>query len=129
MNKNNEYYKYFGYSVVLLTLALLISGCAAKLKWLDQKVGEGLKQIEKNQDRPMDKENSEDSFGQIKELTKEQKQKIDSWIEENNLNRYGDPADTMYIGGTPLFNEATGENIDRYDYILGKHSDLLEKID
>jgi hypothetical protein len=27
----------------------------------------------------------------------------------------------MYAGGTPLFNEATGRQIDRLDYIYRKH--------
>jgi hypothetical protein len=29
----------------------------------------------------------------------------------------------MYAGGTPLFNEATGKTMDRYDYIVMKHPD------
>lgn len=46
---------------------------------------------------------------------------IDSWLQENNLNQYGDPKDTMYAGGTPLFDERTGERTDRYDYIVKNH--------
>jgi len=57
-----------------------------------------------------------------KELTfEEEKLLIDKWIQEQDLNQNGDPKDTVYTGGTPLFNEATGERIDRYDYILEKH--------
>jgi hypothetical protein len=52
-----------------------------------------------------------------------EKQQIQSWIEENDLNKYGDPKNTLYPGGTPLYNEGTGETIDLYDYILGKHPD------
>ena len=52
------------------------------------------------------------------------KQRIDQWIKDNNLNPYGDPRDTMYMGGTPLFNEATGKSKDRYEYILEKHPEL-----
>lgn len=48
---------------------------------------------------------------------------IDMWIGANNLNQYGDSADTVYAGGTPLFNEFTGERTDRYDYILRTHPD------
>jgi hypothetical protein len=40
------------------------------------------------------------------------------------LNEYGDPKDTMYAGGTPLFNEMTGETVDRYEYILKQHPEL-----
>ena len=56
---------------------------------------------------------------------------IDKWIEDNNLNRYGDPKDTIYLGGPPLFDEKTGGHIDRYEYIFLKHPEvrklLLEK--
>jgi len=52
-----------------------------------------------------------------------EKQQIQSCIEENDLNKYGDPKNTLYPGGTPLFNEGTGETIDLYDYILRKHPD------
>ena len=52
----------------------------------------------------------------------EQKQ-IDQWIKENKLNQYGDPVNTAYAGGTPLFNETTGEYKDRYDYISQQHPD------
>lgn len=48
---------------------------------------------------------------------------IDKWIAKNNLNEYGDPSDTFYIGGTPLFDEATGRTKDRYEYIIAKHPD------
>src|SRR5206468_3068458 len=34
--------------------------------------------------------------GPVDEATK---QRIDRWIKEHNLNPYGDPKDTMYIGG------------------------------
>lgn len=45
---------------------------------------------------------------------------IDSWLQENNLNQYGDRKDTAYTGGTPLFDERTGERTDRYDYLIKK---------
>ncbi len=54
----------------------------------------------------------------------EVKAQIDAWIRANGYNSYGDPEGTMYIGGTPLFNEQTGETIDRYDYILHQHPEL-----
>ncbi len=53
---------------------------------------------------------------------KEQKQ-IDAWIKENDLNEYGDPKTTVYAGGTPLFNESTGEYTERYEYIVKEHAD------
>ena len=62
------------------------------------------------------------------DLTPEMREKIDLWLGANGYNRYGDPEDTYYTGGTPLFNEMTGEAIDRYEYILEKHPDILSKI-
>ena len=57
------------------------------------------------------------------EISLQEKQLIGAWIRENDLNRYGDIKDMVYIGGTPLFNEATGQSIDRYEYILPRHPD------
>ena len=57
------------------------------------------------------------------EISLQEKQQIDAWIGVNDLNQYGDPKDTAYTGGTPLFNEATGETTDRYEYILQRHAD------
>ncbi|MBZ9577694.1 hypothetical protein KJA13_01510 [Patescibacteria group bacterium] len=71
---------------------------------------EGLKEEEKEQEAEQG-------------ISLEEKQQIEAWIEENNLNQYGDPKDTVYTGGTPLFNEKTGERIDKYEYILRKHPD------
>ena len=53
----------------------------------------------------------------------EEKQLIEVWISENDLNQYGDMNDTVYLGGTPLFNETTSQSIDRYEYILQGHID------
>jgi len=33
--------------------------------------------------------------------------KIKQWIKKYDLNEYGDPKGTAYMGGTPLFNERT----------------------
>jgi len=53
--------------------------------------------------------------------TLDEKTLIDDWISANNLNEYGDPKDTVYTGGTPLFDELTGVSIDRYEYIKRNH--------
>lgn len=53
----------------------------------------------------------------------EEKKLIDGWIIENDLNQYGDLKDTVYIGGTPLFDESTAERTDKYEYIIDNHSD------
>jgi hypothetical protein len=51
--------------------------------------------------------------------------KIDAWLaaHTDSLNRYGDPIGTAYTGGTPLFNESTGQTISKYDYIVRQHPD------
>ena len=67
--------------------------------------------------------NSENYREDILLLSRREISRIDKWIKNNDLNKYGDPADTFYIGGTPLFNEATGEKISRFDYIVKQHSD------
>ena len=57
------------------------------------------------------------------------KKKIDDWIKKNGRNEYGDPRDTVYAGGNPLFNEkASGSGLkDRYEYILERNPELRHK--
>lgn len=43
---------------------------------------------------------------------------LDRWLKANGLDRYGHPEGTMYAGGTPLFDERTGEQKDRLDYVF-----------
>lgn len=61
-------------------------------------------------------------------ISPEVKEGIDAWLVAQNLNQYGDPRDRVYAGGSPLFNEATGETTDRYYYILSNHPELLDLI-
>lgn len=58
-------------------------------------------------------------------LSQEVRDAVDSWIRTNRLNKYGDPEGTMYLGGTPLFDERTGRTLGRYEYILSKHPEFL----
>lgn len=69
------------------------------------------------------KEGAEEKLGKEVLISETEKEQIEAWIEANDLNQYGDPKDTVYTGGTPLFNEKTGQTIDRYEYILRKHPD------
>lgn len=48
---------------------------------------------------------------------------IDKWIAANNLNAFGDSDATTYSGGTPLFDETTGQTKDKYVYIMAAHHD------
>ena len=61
------------------------------------------------------------------ELSEQQKRWIDEMIRKQKLNEYGDPQDTVYAGGTPLFDMTTGQMKDRYAYILSKHKDWLPR--
>jgi len=128
----------FSQLFIILSFLLFLSGCEInnvddKLRWLDDKIGQGLNKIQKSQVEDLDNlldgvdVDKNKMYKNIKpnDLTKDEKEKIDEWLENNNLNRYGDPRDTIYIGGTPLFDEAIGQNIDRFDYIFKKHPDLL----
>ena len=60
-------------------------------------------------------------------LSKDAQLQIDNWLLSQSLNEYGDPEDTMYTGGTPTFDEATGEAIDRFELIFGKFPELIDK--
>jgi len=55
------------------------------------------------------------------DITRLEMKEIGDWIKANNLNQYGDSQETMYAGGTPLFDESTGEEIGRIEYILEQH--------
>ncbi|HEX8823572.1 MAG TPA: hypothetical protein VF794_26860 [Archangium sp.] len=46
---------------------------------------------------------------------------VDRWLQERKMDRYGHPEGTMYAGGSPLFNEATGESKDRLEYVFGRN--------
>jgi len=55
------------------------------------------------------------------ELPKDEKDDILNWMEQNNLNVYGDPESTVYTGGTPLFDEETGQRQSVYEYLTENH--------
>lgn len=113
--------------VVFLLFIFILCGCS-RLEQLDRKVGEMFFN-EKNQtstSSPFEKKAVPPI--KAKDLSKEQKEQIDQWLESNSYNRYGDAQDAQYAGGTPLFDEATGKSLDRYDYILERHPDILERL-
>lgn len=130
---------------LILCLIFLLSGCSSgevedKLGWLDNKVGEQLGKMEKTdlsssatstekkKEEASEKEKKQEKeVKSAKDLTEEQKEKIDEWLQKNGYNRYGDSQDAIYTGGTPLFNERTGEKMNRYDYILKKFPNILKR--
>ena len=108
-------------------LMFFLSGCA-RLEWLDNKAGEVFFNADSADWALDDKKKESDTPDSFKDLSKEHKEKIDEWLLENNLNRYGDEMGIFYAGGTPLFNEVTGASKERFEYILEKIPDILEKI-
>jgi hypothetical protein len=128
------------YIVLLVFFAFLFSGCTARdagqsLKSIDKGIGKVLKDLQEQEEGGGDAssdENPDKGEEQAEagagELTEEQKQDIDKWLEENGYNRYGDSHNAVYTGGTPLFNEKTGESMGRYEYILKKFPNILERI-
>ena len=119
--------KHIGLVVITLCLVFFLSGCTW-LRHLDDRAGEIFFSSTPTPSRLGEKAEEILPDLHAEDLTKEMKAKVDEWLAENKLNRYGDVLDTMYTGGTPLFNELTGESIDRFDYILKKHPDILNKI-
>lgn len=57
-------------------------------------------------------------------ISDEQKKAIDEWIQRTGRNQYGDPSETHYAGGNPLFDETSPKLKDRYEYILERHPEL-----
>ena len=51
---------------------------------------------------------------------------VDRWLNAQKLDAYGHPEGTMYAGGTPLFDEQTGERTDRLTYVFGRHPEARE---
>jgi hypothetical protein len=51
---------------------------------------------------------------------------VDRWLTAKKLDRYGHPEGTVYAGGTPLFNEATGESRDRMEYVFERQPEARQ---
>lgn len=135
--------------ILVLSLVFLIGGCSLKVNNVEvgDKIGEttiwsrvndwfsGKGREQAREILNKGEEMSQNAVNQIygpaetsKKLTAEDKAKIDGWLIGQGLNEYGDPKDTAYAGGTPLFNEVTGETMNKYEYIITKHSDLLKEL-
>lgn len=60
------------------------------------------------------------------QLSETQKSFIDSELIARGLNIYGDPEGTVYMGGSPLFDESTGQITDRHEYVMRRHPGILD---
>jgi hypothetical protein len=49
---------------------------------------------------------------------------VDAQLSHKGLNSYGDPPETSYAGGTPLFDEKTGKSRDRIEYVLSRKPEI-----
>lgn len=57
----------------------------------------------------------------------EEQTRKEAWLRQGlaigTVNEFGDSTDTMYTGGTPLFDEMTGQQVDIMDYLEAQHQD------
>jgi hypothetical protein len=49
----------------------------------------------------------------------------DRWLSEHQFDSYGNPQGTSYIGGTPTFDERTGQTIDRWVLVAKNRPEAL----
>lgn len=49
---------------------------------------------------------------------------IDRQLAAKGLNQFGDPPDTLYAGGSPLFDEKSGRTMPRDQYVVQKHPEI-----
>lgn len=50
---------------------------------------------------------------------------IDRWLVARRLDAYGNPEGTVYAGGTPLVDEASGRQLSRQAYLAAHHPEAL----
>jgi len=51
---------------------------------------------------------------------------VEKWLKGHGLDAYGNPAGTMYAGGTPTFDEATGRSVDRWTLVAKNRPEALQ---
>ena len=120
--------KKFKKIVIFLLFPFLLFGCnlKQKLELFDKKIGDSYSEFKDKQEDDLlniFNKSKDKSF----ELSEDLMEKIDKWIEDNNLNSYGDAIDHVYEKGAPLINELD-QKVDRYYYILKNHPNLLDKL-
>lgn len=52
--------------------------------------------------------------------TPQERNQVLQWLAKTNRNLYGDQGEMTYAGGTPLFDEGSGQYIDLYPYLVQK---------
>ena len=51
---------------------------------------------------------------------------VEKWLKGHGLDAYGNPQGTMYAGGTPTFDEATGKPVDRWTLVARHRPEALQ---
>ncbi len=69
------------------------------------------------------------AFSKI-DLAETARKQIDAWVQvAEGVNEFGDPIGTIYPGGSPLFDETTGESYDLYEYVAMQHADAPWRVE
>ena len=106
-------------ALVFLVISLGVNGYLIYSKYFAQSSPEEKTETEK-------KTTSAASIKYI--LTDAQKKAIDDYIASKDLNEFGEAKDTVYAGGTPLFDEATGTTSDKYDYAIDHNAEIKKLV-
>ncbi|HXX29379.1 MAG TPA: hypothetical protein VEJ89_01535 [Myxococcaceae bacterium] len=64
--------------------------------------------------------------GSTRPWSAEEEACVDRWLAARRLDAFGSPQGTLYAGGTPLFDEATGERTSRQAYLAAHRPEALE---
>ncbi|MFH0854826.1 MAG: hypothetical protein V1891_05065 [bacterium] len=125
-------YKKSIFFIAIFFAVFLFSGCGAKID-LENKIENSFKKSQDDAINVWENNIAEQQKRKAEEylkigISEDAKIKIDEWVTKKDLNKYGDPKNLMYVGGTPLFNEITGEIIDRHEYILKNHPELVSEL-
>lgn len=51
---------------------------------------------------------------------------VEQWLKGHGLDDYGNPHGTMYAGGNPTFDEATGRSVDRWTLVAKNRPEALQ---
>jgi hypothetical protein len=60
------------------------------------------------------------------QLDAKQTECTEKWLKGHGLDDYGNPNGTMYAGGTPTFDEATGRTVDRWTLVAKNRPEALQ---
>jgi hypothetical protein len=60
------------------------------------------------------------------QLDAKQTECAERWLKGHGLDDYGNPKGTMYAGGTPTFDEATGRSVDRWTLVAKNRPEALQ---